>query len=227
MIKPVVRILLLLCLLVFPAFAGVGHAFEDQPTGSQHSPFVQQKNHAAASEKWDVTLHIVYKPKDKVERVAKPLRIRIAPPNRADQYGVGSRQAAFGVSMGRVGADQSVGTIVRNAMQAELTYDGYVPADKNADASLSIDVRQFHVETKTTPLYWNIIATVAFDTTLQCRSDHGPQPAHHYAATKKDTTFVWPSASLMEELFRKALADTVRPAVKDIASGCQTSPTSP
>lgn len=224
MIKPVVRILLVLSLFIDP---GMSLAFGGQSTTPKHSPFVQQKEQHTGSEKWDITLHIVYKPKGRAVRTASHLRVRLLPSTQPDRFDVGSRQAAFGVGMGRVGTDQPVSAIVRHAMQTELMQDGVVVADQNANASLSIGIRQFHMETKTTPLYWNIIATVAFDTTLQCRGDHGPRPARHYAVTKKDTTFVWPSASLIEGLFRKALADTVHPAVQDILSGCRASPTDP
>jgi len=164
-----------------------------------------------------ITLKLTYKPSGKAKTESQPVVVLPFADKRAKTANIGYRTAAFGVDMGKVYADQSVTNFVHDAFVKELAAKGYGESTSDNTPQISGELHSFWVQTNTTPLYWEIEATVWMTLATSCPSSAAPAKSKSYEVTKKTTTFVWPSESLMEKLFQKVMAELMKQTVGDSA----------
>jgi len=122
--------------------------------------------------------------------------------NRDEKGRIGERTAAFGVSMGDVYFARSVSAFLRENLELELTAAGCRLDKTNATVSVAGDVKKFWLHTKTTPLYWDVIAEMELD--LQT-SGQTPSLRQDYVAQATKRTYVWPTSSLCAEVVNACL----------------------
>jgi len=120
---------------------------------------------------------------------------------------VGERFAAFGVSMGDIYFARSVPDYLRENLELELTAAGCRLSSTNAKAKLQCAVSQFWVTTKTTPLYWDIVATIKITVTDAARP---AVPPRDLTATASRRTYIWPSASICEQALQESLGEVMK-----------------
>jgi uncharacterized lipoprotein YajG len=124
---------------------------------------------------------------------------------------VGERDAAFGVDMGDVYFAGEPGELLRQTVAGGLTAAGHHLVD-NADVMVVGDYELFSVRTKTTPLYWDVVATIR--TTL--RVEGAPQSERRsYAVERSKRTYKWPSKEIMEQVVVDALSELQRQVQTD------------
>jgi len=119
---------------------------------------------------------------------------------RPERVCIGERKAAFGVSMGDVYFSRDVIDYMRENLELELVAAGYTLASTNAQVNLTGDVTQFWLHTRTTPLYWDVIADMGLSLSHTNQASHQTK---HYSATAKKRTYVWPSAILCSQVIEK------------------------
>ena len=125
---------------------------------------------------------------------------------RAERGRVGERRAAFGVSMGDIHLSRNAAEFVREALEAGFVAAGHELKPDHADTTLECALTKFWVHTKTTPLYWDVIAEVALTLT---RLDEAEGPSQTFCATARKRTYVWPSVSLCEDVVDQCIGDVV------------------
>lgn len=110
-----------------------------------------------------------------------------------------TREAAFGVPMGNVTFDPPEKQLVKEALEAALSRQ---PPSKSNEP-YTCDIIEFGVNTKTTPLYWDVVGVVR----LKLRHDGHEQDL---SGTHTERTYLWPGekiiGSVMQESLRKAVA---------------------
>jgi uncharacterized lipoprotein YajG len=123
----------------------------------------------------------------------------------------GERDAAFGVDMGDVYFASEPGELLRQTVAGGLTAAGHHVVE-NADVMVVGDYELFSVRTKTTPLYWDVVATIR--TTL--RVEGAPQSERRsYAVERSKRTYKWPSKAIMEQVVADALSELQRQVQTD------------
>ena len=73
----------------------------------------------------------------------------------------GSREAAFGVSMGYVEFNPTASEIVQDIFVAELTSAGHKIVNQEQQVIINAQILQFKVGTIATPIYWDIIGNTS------------------------------------------------------------------
>jgi hypothetical protein len=124
---------------------------------------------------------------------------------------VGERDAAFGVDMGDVYFASEPGELLRQTVAGGLTAAGHQVVE-NANVVVVGDYELFSVRTKTTPLYWDVVATIR--TTL--RVEGAPDSERRsYAVERSKRTYKWPSKEIMEQVVVDALSELQRQVQTD------------
>lgn len=207
------NLIVLLTTILF--FAAPAMALDSsQPPSSDSGPFGKETPKSDSSS--SITLKLAYKPSRKAKPNPRPVVVLPFKDKRASQASIGYRTAAFGVDMGKVYADQPVTDFVRTALVKELAAKGYTASSSGHFPQVSGELYSFWVKTNTTPLYWEVEATVWATVTTSCPGSTDQTKAKTYEVTKKRTTFVWPSQSLIEKLFQKVMAELMKQATGDI-----------
>lgn len=109
--------------------------------------------------------------------------------------------------MGDIYFSRSVPDYLRENLELELTAAGCRLTATNAAVQLKCSVNQFWVTTKTTPLYWDVIANVSITVSDAARPTASPQS---FTATCSKRTYVWPTASHCEEALGESIADIMK-----------------
>lgn len=115
---------------------------------------------------------------------------------------IGERHAAFGVSMGDVYFSRNVTGYVRENLELELTAAGCQLSNTNAEVNLKCDVNSFWLHTRTTALYWDVIADISISIS---NPNQTPPQNKEFSATARKRTYVWPSASLCGQVLEECL----------------------
>jgi uncharacterized lipoprotein YajG len=123
----------------------------------------------------------------------KTVRLGEIRDKRPEPGRIGERTAAFGVSMGDVYLSRDVPGFIREALELEWTAAGHRLAATNADVNLTCELQKFWLHTKTTPLYWDVIAEMQIAIASE---EHPAERRKEFTATASKRTYVWPSASL-------------------------------
>jgi hypothetical protein len=147
--------------------------------------------------------------KIKVSRVAD---------QRPEKSRIGEREAAFGVSMGDVYLSGRAAELLREALIDDLQVAGYRVIDSGDDVAIDTRLSRFWVHTATTPLYWDIIADIEVELTIE--ASRSRQPLQKNASCHQvERTYVWPSASLIGKTLDACMADLMRDVRATIKSG--------
>lgn len=123
----------------------------------------------------------------------------------------GERDAAFGVDMGDVYFASEPTELLRQTVAGGLRAGGHELVE-NADVVVVGDYELFSVRTKTTPLYWDIVATIR--TTLRVEGSPQTEP-RSYAIERSKRTYKWPSKEIMEQVVADALRELQRQVQTD------------
>lgn len=119
---------------------------------------------------------------------------------RSDRGRIGTRQAAFGVSMGDVFFARDVTDFMSEAVADQLRAAGHMVGAPGAP-TVDVDLSKFWVHTDTTMLYWDVVAAIAMDVSL------GDAPARHLECRSVKRTYVWPSDDLLASVLDQCLTD--------------------
>lgn len=118
----------------------------------------------------------------------------------------GQRDAAFGVDMGDVYFASDPAELLKQTVQGGLRAAGYELVE-NSDIVLLGDYDLFSVRTKTTPLYWDVVASIR--TTLHVEGSADTE-RRSFAVERSKRTYKWPSKELMEQVVADALVELQR-----------------
>ena len=116
---------------------------------------------------------------------------------------IGERHAAFGVSMGDVYFSRNVAGYIREMVELELTAAGCRLINTNADVNLTCDVNKFWLHTRTTALYWDVIADISINVSNPSQT---PPQRKEFSATASKRTYAWPSASVCGQVIEECTA---------------------
>ena len=109
---------------------------------------------------------------------------------RTDRGRIGTREAAFGVSMGDVFFAREVPDYVSEAVADQLRAAGHTVGASGA-RPVRIDLSKFWLHTDTTMLYWDVVAEVAMDVSL------GDAPARRVDCRAVERTYIYPTDHLL------------------------------
>jgi hypothetical protein len=113
--------------------------------------------------------------------------------------------------MGDVYFASEPGELLRQTVAGGLTAAGHQVVE-NANVVVVGDYELFSVRTKTTPLYWDVVATIR--TTL--RVEGAPDSERRsYAVERSKRTYKWPSKEIMEQVVVDALSELQRQVQTD------------
>lgn len=146
-----------------------------------------------------------------------PLKIVAIEDKRIEIGRIGERFAAFDVSMGDIYFSRKVPDFIHETLMAELGAMGYRIVDSGENLEVKGEIDKFWVYTKTTPIYWDIIAEIGLKLFIQQNQPGMQATRHNYDCIATDRTYVWPSEKLMgnvldaclEQLMGKIRADKV------------------
>lgn len=137
-----------------------------------------------------------------VPHARMPLKVKLVPleDRRPDKGKIGERQAAFGVSMGDVFPSRSVPEFLTQTVSDDLRAAGFTLVVENPDVTVGGEVLAFWVETKTTPLYWDVIGTTEVKITFEPARSGGERLERRLLSRQVKRTYLWPSATLIESV---------------------------
>jgi hypothetical protein len=127
--------------------------------------------------------------------------------NRPEKGRIGERFAAFGVSMGDVYFFQPVTTYVRDMVADDLRAAGHSVTASGEGYGLSLDIDQFWITTKTTALYWDIVADVQLTVRLAPTSGAVANRSRQFSCHATERTYVWPTEALFIKTLDACLVD--------------------
>jgi hypothetical protein len=144
--------------------------------------------------------------------------------SRPERGRIGERTAAFGVSMGDVDLSRDVADFLHEAVRDDLRAAGHTLVARGEPAGVVVEgtVRRFWVHTDTTPLYWDVVATIELELTARDTAATSPPRTSRAACEARERTYAWPGRSivaktldaclarLMEDVRRSAVWDTAR-----------------
>jgi len=123
---------------------------------------------------------------------------------------IGTREAAFGASMGNVYASRDVPTYLREVLADELRRQGHrLVLDGSANV-ISGQIDQFWLHTNATPFYWDVIAEVELTLSVVADSPSLAIPQFKISCASKDRTYIYPSAKLMGKVLRACVAELMQ-----------------
>lgn len=96
--------------------------------------------------------------------------------------------------------------LLKQTVQGGLRAAGYELVE-NSDIVLLGDYDLFSVRTKTTPLYWDVVASIR--TTLHVEGSADTE-RRSFAVERSKRTYKWPSKELMEQVVADALVELQR-----------------
>jgi uncharacterized lipoprotein YajG len=130
--------------------------------------------------------------------------------SRAELGRIGIRTAAFNVSMGNVYFYRVVPDFLRESLETEMAFLGYRSVDTGGDIDISGELIKFWIETKTTPLYWDILGDIQIKLTI-ASSRLKMQPTDCvFSCNKTARTYVWPSEELFSEVMNDCMNDVMQ-----------------
>lgn len=116
---------------------------------------------------------------------------------RANKGSIGSRKAAFGVSMGEIHLGRRVTEVIREALVDDLQIAGHPVVGSGADLTVSGRILKFHVRTDTTALYWDVVGDIEIELTVRRTGTPAAPVRNSFACHQVERTYVWPGAKLV------------------------------
>lgn len=117
----------------------------------------------------------------------------------------GSREAAFGVSMGYVEFKPTASEIVQDIFIAELTNAGHKIVNQEQQVIINAQILQFKVGTIATPIYWDIIGNTQVD--VEVLSLIGAKIKKSYTSTCQERTYIWPGEAIINIAMKSCIDD--------------------
>jgi uncharacterized lipoprotein YajG len=138
---------------------------------------------------------------------ARTVRLAGVTDRRKDTGRIGERTAALDVSMGDVYFSREVADYLRENLELELTAAGCRLSNTNAAVDLACDVNKFWLTTNPTLLYWDVVVDINITVS---KMNQTPPHRQQFSATASKRTYVWPGASLCEQVLDQCLADLMK-----------------
>ena len=149
-------------------------------------------------------------PDQKPEALNHTVRIGSFVDSRPEPGRIGMRKAAFNVSMGNVYFYRVVPSFIRESLETQLALMGYRSADTNADIIVDGEVVTFWIETKTTPLYWDIVGEAQIKLTIGSERLKLPPAEKVFSCSKTTRTYAWPTETLFGETMETCMNDMMQ-----------------
>ncbi len=148
----------------------------------------------------------------KIPIAKKQVGIRMSPleDRRPDKLRIGERSAAFGVSMGSVFFGRNVLEFFTETISDDLRAAGHRIVDGGQDITIGGEVFKFWVETKTTPLYWDVVGTIEIKLTFQSSRPDTKILERQYKGTKVERTYVWPTKKLVGNVLEACVGNLMQ-----------------
>lgn len=124
---------------------------------------------------------------------------------RTDKARIGTREAAFGVSMGGVYLGRNAVAVIQEALADDLLAGGYRVVESDPDVTVQGKLLKFWVRTDTTALYWDLVSDIELQLAIQ--GTNGALMPKSYSCHQTDRTYVWPSAKLMGQVLDACVAE--------------------
>lgn len=128
---------------------------------------------------------------------------------RPDRGRIGTREAAFGVSMGEVHLGQNVADAVAQALRDDLIAAGYRVVDSGQDLTAEGRLRKFSVRTDTTPLYWDVVGEIELELGVVPAQSARASARKTFACRQVQRTYAWPSATLLGKVLDACVAEVM------------------
>lgn len=148
------------------------------------------------------------------ERAVK-IKVATVADDRQDKGRIGTREAAFGVSMGDVHLGQKATEAMRQALRDDLLAAGYLVVESGQDLTVEGRLRKFLVHTDTTALYWDVVGDIEFELAVSSATQNADPARKTFTCHQVERTYVWPSATLLGKVLDACLADMMLNARTD------------
>ncbi|GIW53604.1 MAG: hypothetical protein KatS3mg082_0008 [Nitrospiraceae bacterium] len=140
------------------------------------------------------------------ERAVK-IKVAAVADERQDKGRIGTREAAFGVSMGDVHLGQKATEAMRQALRDDLLAAGYRVVESGQDLTVEGRLRKFWVHTDTTALYWDVVGDIEFELAVSAATQNAGPIRKTFTCHQVERTYVWPSATRLGNVLDACLAD--------------------
>lgn len=124
---------------------------------------------------------------------------------RTDKGRIGTREAAFGVSMGDVYLGRNAVAVLQEALADDLLAGGYRVVESDPDVTVQGTLLKFWVRTDTTILYWDLVGEIELQLAIQ--GTNGALMHKDYSCHQTDRTYVWPTTKLMGHVVDACVAE--------------------
>jgi len=130
--------------------------------------------------------------------------------SRIEKERIGERTAAFNVSMGSVFFDRDVIGYFDEAFRNEILATGNKISETDYEISINGELINFWVRTKTTAMYWDVIAEI--ELVLVVKNNNKEKPfKKKYKSQSSSRTYTYPSkkivSQVLEESYRELMYD--------------------
>lgn len=127
---------------------------------------------------------------------------------RVDKLRLGERTAAFGTRMGDIYPNRRVGEYLTETLSDALRTMGHKVGPSANCVTVEGELIKFWVETPATMLYWDISAEIELKLLVKGSGQESGK-ARVYTSKKKERSYVWPSANLIEKAVSSSVADVM------------------
>lgn len=151
-----------------------------------------------------------------VVRTGEPLEIEVKNISdlRVDKLRLGERTAAFSVKMGDIYPNRKADEYMTEALSDALRKMGHRVGSSANGVTVQGELHKLWVETPATMLYWDITAEIELKLLVKGPAQESGT-THTYTSKKKERTYGYPSASLIEKAVSTAVADIMNQVQSD------------
>jgi TPR repeat protein len=140
------------------------------------------------------------------ERAVK-VKLATVTDDRQEKGRIGTREAAFGISMGDVHLGQKAAETMQQALSDDLLAAGYRVVETGQDLIAEGRLRKFWVRTDTTVLYWDVVGDIEFELAVLPATQKKEPVEKTFTCHQVERTYLWPSATLLGKVLDACLAD--------------------
>lgn len=140
------------------------------------------------------------------ERAMK-VKLATVTDDRQEKGRIGTREAAFGISMGDVHLGQKAAETMQQALSDDLLAAGYRVVETGQDLIAEGHLRKFWVRTDTTILYWDVVGDIEFELAVLPATQKKEPVEKTFTCHQVERTYLYPSATLLGKVLDACLAD--------------------